>query len=335
MSCGSCAATSTSRRSSRSSTPPGGAATRSPTTSAARAARRSPPRSSTPPATWSGRSAPPGRSSATPATTRPSMRRWSSRLPSGSPRRCGAPRDHALARARAAPLIALRPRATGADLVTKAARSGADAVVVDLEDAVPSDAKAQARDVVRRWLADEYAGPRRWVRIDAAVEAADLAAAGGQPPRRDHAGRVPGRRAGASGVVVGAGRRVPTCRVVGLVEDAAGLREIAAMAQAPHLATVGIGEVDLLADLRVNRRAGAADRRAPPPGRGGRRRRRAAAPVAPTSTDFRDLDGFRATTRALLDLGFRSRTAVHPAQVAGHQRGADARGGRGGRARAT
>ena len=39
------------------------------------------------------------------------------------------------------------------------------------------------------------------------------------------------------------------------------------------------------------------------------------APVAPTSTDFRDLDSFRTTTRALLDLGFRSRTAIHPAQV--------------------
>jgi len=40
-----------------------------------------------------------------------------------------------------------------------------------------------------------------------------------------------------------------------------------------------------------------------------------AAPVGPTSTDFRDLDALRASTRALLRLGFRGRTAIHPAQV--------------------
>jgi citrate lyase subunit beta / citryl-CoA lyase len=87
------------------------------------------------------------------------------------------------------------------------------------------------------------------------------------------------------------------------------------MAQAPHLATVGIGEVDLLADLRVSRSAGSVIDslrlqvvvEAAAVG--------LLAPVAPTSTDFRDLDSFRTTTRALVDLGFRSRTAIHPAQV--------------------
>ena len=201
-----------------------------------------------------------------------------------------------------------------ADLVTKAARSGADALVVDLEDSVPSDAKAQARDVVRHWLADEYAGPQRWVRIDAAVEEADLAALADNLP--DGIMLAGCRAAGLERLESWWARQArPDVPVVGLVEDAAGLREIAVMARAPHLATVGIGEVDLLADLRVNRRAGAAidalrlqvvvDAAAAG----------LLAPVAPTSTDFRDLDGFRATTRALLDLGFRSRTAVHPAQV--------------------
>ena len=40
-----------------------------------------------------------------------------------------------------------------------------------------------------------------------------------------------------------------------------------------------------------------------------------AAPIAPTSTDFRDLDALRASTEHLLRLGFRGRTAVHPAQL--------------------
>ena len=107
----------------------------------------------------------------------------------------------------------------------------------------------------------------------------------------------------------------PDRPVVGLVEDAAGLREIGLMAAHPHLLTVGLGEVDLLAQLRIDRRATTAVEairlqvvvEAAAAG--------LAAPVAPTSTDFRDLDAFRATTRALVDAGFRSRTAIHPAQV--------------------
>ena len=40
------------------------------------------------------------------------------------------------------------------------------------------------------------------------------------------------------------------------------------------------------------------------------------APLAPTSTDFRDLDALRSSTAQLMRLGYRSRTAVHPAQLA-------------------
>lgn len=89
------------------------------------------------------------------------------------------------------------------------------------------------------------------------------------------------------------------------------------MARHPRLLTFGVGEVDLLADLRMTRteRSG--------PALDGVRSRvvlhcaaaRLAPPVAPTSTAFRDLDAFAESTRHLHDLGFRSRTAIHPAQV--------------------
>jgi citrate lyase subunit beta/citryl-CoA lyase len=40
-----------------------------------------------------------------------------------------------------------------------------------------------------------------------------------------------------------------------------------------------------------------------------------APPVAPTSTDFRDLGALRDSTERLLSLGFRGRSAIHPAQL--------------------
>jgi citrate lyase subunit beta/citryl-CoA lyase len=38
-------------------------------------------------------------------------------------------------------------------------------------------------------------------------------------------------------------------------------------------------------------------------------------PTGPVSTDFRDLDAYRAGTQALKRMGFGSRSAIHPAQV--------------------
>nr|WP_235735418.1 hypothetical protein [Nocardioides alcanivorans] len=41
-----------------------------------------------------------------------------------------------------------------------------------------------------------------------------------------------------------------------------------------------------------------------------------APPIAPVSTDFRDLDALRTSTEALARLGFVGRACIHPAQVA-------------------
>ena len=112
-------------------------------------------------------------------------------------------------------------------------------------------------------------------------------------------------------------RGVDRLGVVALVETAATLVALPRLARQARVRSFGVGEVDLLADLRVRRTSGteaAVDalrleivRHAAAAG--------LAAPVAPTSTDFRDLEAFARTTRHLVDLGFRSRTAVHPSQV--------------------
>lgn len=201
------------------------------------------------------------------------------------------------------------------DLFDKAAGGSADAIVLDLEDAVPLTAKDAARDAVRRWLEAGGSGDAEvWVRIDPLGLDADLAAA--VQPRLNGlfvAGCTPDALVQVADGVAGR----DDVRVVGLVESAVGLLALPEMAVHPRLTAFGVGEVDLLGDLRVARthrtESTVAHLRTQVVVHS------AAAgiepPVAPTSTDFRDLDAFAESTRLALDLGFRSRTAIHPAQV--------------------
>jgi len=207
-------------------------------------------------------------------------------------------------------------------LFAKAAASDADAVILDLEDAVPMTEKDAARAAVAAWLDGERpaTGPETWVRVDAAALPADLAAA----VRPGIDGLILAKCSGTALAELGAlldgyeaERGLGPVPVVGLVEDAAALVDLTALTAHPRLTTLGVGEVDLLGDLRLARSASTAHAidqlrlqivlHCAAAG--------LAAPVAPTSTDFRDLDTFRRTTRELVDLGFRSRTAVHPGQV--------------------
>ena len=71
-----------------------------------------------------------------------------------------------------------------ADRFAKAAASGADALILDLEDAVAASAKMVARAAVRDWLGEEASLPR-FVRInpvDGALALADLDALAGTRP---------------------------------------------------------------------------------------------------------------------------------------------------------
>jgi citrate lyase subunit beta / citryl-CoA lyase len=217
---------------------------------------------------------------------------------------------------------------TRPELFAKAAAGAADAVVLDLEDAVPLVAKPAARVAVRDWLAggdDDAAGPRRaqaWVRVNASSVSDDLDAV----VRPGLAGLflaecTPAVLAEAGDLLADLeterGLGPDAVRVVGLVESAAGMLALSTMAAHPRLTAFGIGEVDLLGDLRITR--GPHSEAAVVALRTQVVVQSAAsgleAPVAPTSTDFRDLDAFAESTRAALDLGFRSRTAIHPAQV--------------------
>lgn len=211
------------------------------------------------------------------------------------------------------------------DRLAGAAGRGADALIADLEDAVGQTAKDDARAVVSAWLREPErggAGPACWVRINAESAAADLEAV------------VCGA---LDGVVVpkaevellalvdaeitkreqGIGAEPGSIGVLPLVETAQGLLDVTGLARAPRVRRLGIGEADLIAELGL---APGPDRTELAPLRlqvvVASAAARIAAPVAPTSTDFRDLAHFAATSRSLQALGFRGRTAIHPAQLA-------------------
>ncbi len=213
--------------------------------------------------------------------------------------------------------------ATRPDLFPKATAGPADALVLDLEDAVPLRNKAEARGEVRKWLEGEREpGTEQWVRVNAEALAEDLDTA--VRPGLSGIFLAKASRAGLSELAetldrLEAERGLPvgSVRVVGLLEGAQGVVELPDLARTRRLTTFGLGEVDLLADLRMSRteRSAAAVEalrlqvvvHAAAAG--------LAAPVAPTSTDFRNLTSFAESTRLMHDLGFRSRTAIHPAQV--------------------
>ncbi|MET7425153.1 CoA ester lyase [Dactylosporangium sp. NPDC005555] len=206
----------------------------------------------------------------------------------------------------------------------KALDRGADALIVDLEDAVPLAGKDRARAIVASWLADLPASgrPAVWVRVNPGpVGALDARAVVGP-----HLAGVCLAKAGASDVAaLGAalaaaessrGLPVGSVAVVPLLETATAILDAPAIARAPRVARLQIGEADLRAELGVTLGpderellhvrshvvlASAAAGIAPP--------------VASVSTDYRDLPALRASTVAFRRLGFVGRACIHPAQI--------------------
>ena len=208
------------------------------------------------------------------------------------------------------------------DRIDGATGRGADALILDLEDAVPVARKELARQTVARWLGEQRPGTAElWVRINPGSAAADIAVCAtagvtGLVAPKAEAGLLAevDELLAAREAMLGLPRR--QFAVLALIETAAGLLSAPEVAAAGRVVRVGLGEVDLAAELGL----------APSESRAELTPLRLqvvvasaaagiAAPVGPTSTDFRDLDALRTSTGALFRLGFRGRTAIHPAQV--------------------
>jgi citrate lyase subunit beta/citryl-CoA lyase len=213
------------------------------------------------------------------------------------------------------------------ELFGKAASGAADAAVFDLEDAVPLSQKDRARDHVREFLRERAStsapdAVQLWVRVSADALADDLPATvwpalSGVFLAKCSVAALDEMSELLDALEVDRGLAAGHVGVLGLVETADAVLGLSEIVRHPRLVTLGIGEADLLGELRVQRTSRSAA------GIDALRMQvvlhcAAAglrAPVAPTSTAIRDLDGFQTTTRELFELGFRSRTAIHPSQV--------------------
>jgi citrate lyase subunit beta/citryl-CoA lyase len=137
------------------------------------------------------------------------------------------------------------------DRFEKALQSGADAVILDLEDAVPLSDKAKARDAITQaWQA--WTGKQRervLIRINAlsgSEATADLAWLG----TLDGLSAVMVPKAESVAELQRVAQAGPAqMQLIPLIETAQGVRALEAIAQAPQVLRLALGHLDLQADL--------------------------------------------------------------------------------------
>jgi citrate lyase subunit beta / citryl-CoA lyase len=129
-------------------------------------------------------------------------------------------------------------------LLTRVFDAGADAVMLDLEDAVPPEAKETARRLVADTLAEHAA----WVRVNAARTAlceADLAAVAGTA----YGIRIP--KVESADDVAWVAERSPGKPLICAIESARGVLAAAEIAAVPGVRHLAMGGVDLARDLNA------------------------------------------------------------------------------------
>lgn len=191
----------------------------------------------------------------------------------------------------------------------KACAAGADAVIVDLEDAVPPAGKQAARDALAAWLSPERPVLVRINGADSAWFEDDLVlcavpgVAGIVLPKAEHEASL--ARLDAAGAAA----------ILPLIESGLGLWKAAALARMPHVQRLVFGSIDFSLDLNIqeshetllyarsqlvlaSRVAGIA------------------APVDGVTTSFDDPARVHGDTLRARALGFGGKLCIHPKQVA-------------------
>ena len=194
----------------------------------------------------------------------------------------------------------------------KAAQSGADAIILDLEDAVPLTEKESAREHLRSWLAN---GGRGYVRVNAAGTA-----------WHDDDVRALSRLSGLTGIVLPKADHpdvlnriadnLHDCAVlVPLIESATGFGLLHQICAAPKVERVMFGTLDFQVDMQMR-------------GTGiellyfrsqltlASRLHGIGSPVDGVTTTIDDVESIHRETTAARNLGFGGKLCIHPKQIA-------------------
>lgn len=206
----------------------------------------------------------------------------------------------------------------------KALASGADAVILDLEDAVAPAAKEGARTAIAQAWASVPAAQRSQVllRTNAAGtpwQDGDLALAA-QLATQGLGGLVPAKAESADDLAALA-QACPGVAILPLIESARGLDALPAIARAPQVLRLVFGHLDFQSDLGM---ACGPDEAELLPARWAvvlqSRLAGLAAPVDGVTTALDDPAVLSADTQRSRRLGFGAKLCIHPAQVLGVHR---------------
>ena len=209
---------------------------------------------------------------------------------------------------------------TRPDRFAKASAVGADVAIIDLEDSVAPNEKESAREVALGYLASpRNARVRIALRINGLDKAAGVADVNALLHRRTWPDFLVLPKTETSGhlqildrLLAAAGANT---HLIGIVESAAGLAAVEAISAAtPRLAGLMLGAADLAADLGADA--------AWEPLAFARSRLVAASalhavmPIDSPFFDIHDERGLREETGRAVALGFESKAAIHPNQIA-------------------
>jgi citrate lyase subunit beta / citryl-CoA lyase len=216
-------------------------------------------------------------------------------------------------------------------MLEKALTLPADGLILDLEDAVPPDRKAATRPVVREWLARDFGGRERWIRmnpISTELARDDLAETiPGRPdgyvvPKPRHAGDIReiaqllDRLEHQHGIAPGATRLLPIATET--PEGLLNIRDVAAAS--PRIVAISWGIEDLGAAMGLPRVRDAHGRYLDIP-RYARTMCAVAASAAGVDwldtvyTDIADLEGLRRECEDGVAMGFSGKISIHPGQI--------------------
>ena len=214
------------------------------------------------------------------------------------------------------------------EVLAKALGRGADALIVDLEDAVAPASKDAARTVVAQWLSGLPAAADNpvqvWIRINSGemghtdVRAVlSPAVTGVVAAKTESAEELVALHAVLTAMEDKLELLAGSIGVVPLLESANAVLNALSIAKAPRVQRLQVGEADLRADIGVEL---GADGRELLYVRSQVVLISAAAgsdpPVGPVDTNFRDSEALAESTRAVKRMGYVGRACIHPAQAA-------------------